>query len=473
LADKEDIYTWYGNNTLMAKSKAKTIFREPDQGDQTRLQVEGTMGIFWLGTTYLPNPAKASYKLYREISHQPTVAYIRQAIISQIMTTGHSVTGTGPAADLINRTFNPLIAQLKEAMAQDLVDYGWSGFEKVFASTDDGQIILRKYKNLLPDLTNILIDPANGDLVGLRQVYIVIPVEKVTHACLLPRGTQWYGNGPLLENVRGTYHDWMQANDSAARYDKKICGELLTLHYKAGSSIDSRTGLPVDNSVLAEEILRKMESSGSIALPDNPDDNASGTEYGLTFRVERNESSQQQHSFVDRLAYLDKMFCRGLGFGERSLIEASMSGSRADSETHTDIGLNFIEYMISYIYSVINKDVDQIIALNFGDGAIGTVKVVPDAIIDEQRSYLKGIFKDLINKSEVPIADSIAIADMIGVPRAGDVDDAAGQAASAPIVTEEPKIDEAMITAMGTNRAMSGLPPATNTEVVTPQAVTG
>ena len=74
-------------------------------------------------------------------------------------------------------------------------------------------------------------------------------------------GSLWYGV-PLLENIRETYYQWCDANDGAARYDRKVAGGRLVVHYPLGQSPDGN-GVLRDNSVLAEEILHTLQSSGS------------------------------------------------------------------------------------------------------------------------------------------------------------------------------------------------------------------
>ena len=51
-------------------------------------------------------------------------------------------------------------------------------------------------------------------------------------------GSNLYGE-PLLENVREAWNEWRKANEVAARYDRKIAGAYLLLHYPSfGQGID-------------------------------------------------------------------------------------------------------------------------------------------------------------------------------------------------------------------------------------------
>jgi hypothetical protein len=65
----------------------------------------------------------------------------------------------------------------------------------------------------------------------------------------------------LLENVREAWNDWRKANEVAARYDRKIAGAYLLLHYPSfGQGID-QNGAKLDNVYLAQRILDKLEAA--------------------------------------------------------------------------------------------------------------------------------------------------------------------------------------------------------------------
>ncbi len=82
-------------------------------------------------------------------------------------------------------------------------------------------------------------------------------------------GSNLFGE-PLLENVREAWNDWRKANEVAARYDRKIAGAYLVLHYPSfGQGID-QNGAKLDNVYLAQRILDKLEGASGVAIGDVP-----------------------------------------------------------------------------------------------------------------------------------------------------------------------------------------------------------
>ena len=59
--------------------------------------------------------------------------------------------------------------------------------------------------------------------------------------------------------------DWQRAG-SARRYDRRIAGATVVVHYPKGSSYDERGVLP-PNPELAKRLAHKLESSGAVAIP--------------------------------------------------------------------------------------------------------------------------------------------------------------------------------------------------------------
>ena len=191
------------------------------------------------------------------------------------------------------------------------VDFGYQGYEKVFAHGRDGLIHLSKLKPLLHDITEIIILP-DGGFGGFKQPAAWLGVE---NALLIPfrvEGSLWYGS-PLLENIRETYYQWCDANDAAARYDRKVAGGRLVVHFPLGQSPD-KNGVLRDHSDLAQEILNTLQSSGAVAVPRDVAAFLQGLNAqnpGWLIEV-LDKGAGLQPTFVDRLGYLDKLLVRGL-----------------------------------------------------------------------------------------------------------------------------------------------------------------
>ncbi|HQU42389.1 MAG TPA: hypothetical protein PK867_06230, partial [Pirellulales bacterium] len=275
-------------------------------------------------------------------------------------------------AEFIRKQLMPLRQTfLEAALFYGNVDFGYQGYEKVFEQ-NGSEIRLTKLKPLLHDITEIIITP-NGGFAGFKQPAAWLGVE---NALLIPfrvEGSLWYGS-PLLENIREMYYQWCDANDGASRYDRKVAGGRIVVHYPLGQSTD-KNGITRDNAELAQEILNTLQSSGAVAVPRDVaafiqglNQSTPGWEIDIL-----DKGAGLQPTFVERLSYLDKLLVRGLLLPERSVLEGQ-HGTLAEAEAHADIGLNSADLVHRYITQLVNWHcVDQLLMLNFGRRAKGKV----------------------------------------------------------------------------------------------------
>ena len=126
---------------------------------------------------------------------------------------------------------------LETILKHGYVDFGHQAFELVWGLDADGRQHILRFKPLLPDITEILIDD-HGGLAGLRQKNVDLTGTSAMLLSFGGEGSNLYGE-PLLENVREAWNEWHKANEVAARYDRKIAGAYLLLHYPSfGQGID-------------------------------------------------------------------------------------------------------------------------------------------------------------------------------------------------------------------------------------------
>ena len=124
------------------------------------------------------------------------------------------------------------------------------------------------------------------------------------------------------------------ANEVAARYDRKIAGAYLLLHYPSfGQGID-QNGAKLDNVYLAQRILDKLEAASGVAIGDVPSELAPGQDPNQTaWRLEvQGSAGGQQQGFVDRLRYLDSLKVRGMLLPERAILKGQ-HGTLAESQS--------------------------------------------------------------------------------------------------------------------------------------------
>ncbi len=327
------------------------------------------------GGDELPTALPKSFETYRTIRRQPTVSLARILGVAPVVAANWSVESKDAPDERIEFIEDQLVDFHEIIMERSLlggIDFGWQGFEKVFAVVD-GRIVLRKLKPLLHDLTLILVDSATGGFTGFRQDLIDLPVGNALLIHFRVEGTQWYGEG-LLENIRSTYDKWVEVDTGAARYDKKVAGSHFVIKYPAGSS--PVAGVEVDNATIASDMLKAMEASAGIMIPnqvakfvDQLKDQPPG--WDVTLLSDTGVSSQS--TFIDRLAYLDKMMVRGLGFPERAILEGEF-GTKAEAGVHVAVAITNMDLLHRHITRLVNWHVvDQLLALNFGEAARGTV----------------------------------------------------------------------------------------------------
>jgi hypothetical protein len=132
--------------------------------DQSRTGLPGFSAAGLAG--FLPAPS-GSYQTYREISAYPTAALVRGMIAAPIVANSWR---WKKSRDDVPDAFLAFVSSVLDPLRQSIVtntlralEYGWTGFEKIW-EIENGRRILRRLKPLLWDCTEILIDydPANG-----------------------------------------------------------------------------------------------------------------------------------------------------------------------------------------------------------------------------------------------------------------------------------------------------------------------
>lgn len=332
----------------------------------------------------------------------------------------------------------PFRVQFLRDALRGYMDFGWQPYEVVKELDEDtGLFRVKKYKGLLQDLTTILVD-YSGNLVGLRNsaIHNVLNPNPVYlyrgDFALLYRdaeGTNWYSE-PLLRRCERPFDSWNECDDGARRFDVKVAGAHWVVYYPMGTSLqkDPMTGASLgemDNAVIAQNILRSLQSSGMVAVPssvlgqiENLND---FNPQNAAWRVELISPQTQQVQFVERLKYLDSLKARGMGFPERAILEGQF-GTKAEAEAHADFVVDNLEMTHRILLSLLNQQVvDVLLELNFGPKYVGKVKLVATPLIDEKRVMLKNLYeKHWGNEAgaaqEQAVTDWSVVREKIGVP---------------------------------------------------------
>jgi tetratricopeptide (TPR) repeat protein len=311
---------------------------------------------------------------------------------------------------------------LETILKHGYVDFGHQGFELVWGLDADGRQHIVRFKPLLPDITEILIDD-HGGLTGLRQKDVDLSGTSAMLVSFGGEGSNLYGE-PLLENVREAWNEWRKANEVAARYDRKIAGAYLLLHYPSfGQGID-QNGAKLDNVYLAQRILDKLEAASGVAIGDVPSELAPGQDPNQTaWRLEvQGSAGGQQQGFVDRLRYLDSLKVRGMLLPERAILEGQR-GTLAESQSQSDLALLQAELVHHHLTREINRQaVDPVLEANWGPAYRGKVRLEAAPLSADNQGFLRQLvthvladpkdFADLFRR-----ADWSSIFDAVGLPQ--------------------------------------------------------
>jgi len=416
-----------------------TATRTPAMGEHTGRQVVTSPGAALGGAKRLP----ASFDTYRKMRKHPTIALARALSIAPIVAAEWSVEvdeelPDGIDSDVVVAFLQEQFVTIRELLVETAllggIDFGHQAFEKVFA-VEGGRIVLRKLKPLLQDITEILVTET-GAFNGLKQKTLTLPVENCLLIPFRVEGTDWYG-GPLLENARERWNDWEDANKGAARYDRKVAGAHWVVRYPVGQSRDAH-GSMRDNSELAQEILQTLEASGSIALADEVQafvESMGGAKSQWQIDLLQ-DSGGRQPTFVDRLRYLDSLMARAMLIPERSVLEGQY-GTKAEAGEQIDLALTEADLTHRHVTRLVNwHAVDQVLALNWGDGMRGKARLVAAPIRDAKLQFVREVYAAFLANpngflEESGQIDTDAIKDLLGVPKAAEVAQA-GEAREGP-----------------------------------------
>jgi hypothetical protein len=412
------------------------VMTDPMKGkkpyDRTMAQVHYEPGE--LSDAELTNQLLANYDTYRDMRYDPTIAFARMLVIAPMVMSEWSyeeaIDAPQGSADFIKQQLEPLRMRYVKSAMEGYVDYGWAGFEQVKCLTDGNQIGLSKFKSLLQEYTDILVNPVNGEYIGLRQSRnmardIDISVWDSILCTFDYEGTYWYGT-PLMENARIPYNSSKVVNAAADRYDAKIAGSFWVVHYPVG--ITPVNGVETDNFLIAKDILAAIESSGKLTVPNHvqktlqelSETSADGGE--TSWKIELiSDKGQGATTFTDRMKYLDALKVRAFGIPERAVLEGQF-GTKAESESQADFAIVIMDMRNQMIVEPINEyAVNQLLILNYGPHSKGKVKVKPTPLADDKKALWKALYMQLLADPSVMITeaqtiDMSAIRERLGLP---------------------------------------------------------
>lgn len=420
----------------------ETTETEPSSPEITGPQTGGGAA---LGVTMSGHEApRGKLNTYRQMLTDDTIALGMAIVKAPIVAAGYSFACEDDAPEgaheFIDTQISPIVKPYKGAALRAL-SYGWAPWEKVFGISVEGgvmRVVLSKLKPLLHDITKIGTDRDTGQFAGFRQSGqqgedVTVPLESSLLFTHDREGDNHYGR-PRLENSRLAWHQYRETAAGAARYDRKIAGAWVVVHYPKGNTRTDKGDTP--NFEVAKELAAGIEASKPIVIQNEwakstgREDKVDATQWKIEVL---SDSSSKQSSFGERLNYLDKKKLRGLFVPERAAMEGT-GGTKADAESHADIIIATAEDLYGDMLETLQKHViDQLLELNFGKEARGTVKIEPTPMIDRDRDILVEAFRALLSSPGgfeylSGNSDLIALLESLGVPllAEGDREDQPG-----------------------------------------------
>lgn len=352
----------------------------------------------------------------RELRKDPTIQLARLAVLAPMVHTpwvyeaskiGKHL-ATKEMIDTIEDSFSPLRDWFLTQAVFGTLDFGWQPFEVIYTPTDEQLVKIEALKALLQDFTQILIYLNTGGFAGfanetwqIRGSTIILEAYAL-NTNFSVEGTDWYGMS-VFENLKPTIDSWNTVEKTASRYDKKIAGATWIIYYPVGST--PYNGTLTKNDEIAADLLRKLEASGAIAIPDEVqawvDDSVTEQIKGK-WRVELiTADSSTQSSFIDRQKYLDSLKMRAFGLPERSVLEGK-HGTKEEADVHGDVALATVDSRHRLICDRLNTGpVKNLMRINYGKKYENAVKIVPAPLVDNQFATIKEFYRLILQAPEV------------------------------------------------------------------------
>ena len=377
-----------------------------------------------------------SYQDLRAMRKHPTIAIVRRLIAAPMLASAWSVESNDyapeGAKDFVDAQMQRWRSTILRAASRAVCDYGWQGFELVYGATEKGNT-LELVKPLLQSMTTILVDKKTGDFLGYEQTDadgrpVIVQGLECLRVTFDLEGTYWYGT-PRLEAAKQPWTDWRTIAAANDRYDTKVAGSSWVIHYPQGRS-DYNGQEQMDNYDIAIDLLSKLQASGAIVVPQTMQERVDelNADSPRAWKIELiSDGVSPQYSFVARMKYLDALMARAVGLPERAILEGQF-GTKAEAGEHADFAITDVEMTHDVIVEEVNfGPVDTLLRLNYGEEAVGTVRVKAAPLSSERKKQLRLLYEKFLSSPEtlaleVDRVDMSALRDQLEIPYLSDED---------------------------------------------------
>ncbi len=406
-------------------------------GEKTGMQA-GSMSVTGLTLAGFRDEAPPTFATYRRMSRFPTIA------LAHLLVTGPIIAGAWQiearddapedAVDLIRCQFEAARSLIMRDALRSLI-FGFYPFEKVWEHRVVNGVqrrVIKKFKPLLPELTEVLT-LTNGTFAGLKNY----PSRGQTVE-LSPDESWLFTNdgeggnllgSPRIENCRKAWSRWHEIDDRSGQLITKVAAIIPQVHYPKGMSKDANGDI-VNNSVAAKRILDSLRTANGISIENgyaNADDprvqmELAGKSAWMISFLESAGASTNMGAMSDKQRYYDSLMLRGYFIPERAATEGQF-GTKAEAEAHGNIRIVDCELLAGEVDRHINwYAVDDVLAMNYGEEARGSVWVKTAPIDDGRIAVFEKVLDAILNNpgslEELLVqADMDSVLDALKIPK--------------------------------------------------------
>lgn len=423
---------------------------KPDETPLTGAQNQGAYGASgvmtyvaaWEQVCCQPVPV-GDYSVYRAMDGDTAIVLSRAVVTAPVLEADKSYEARQGTPDewvtLVQDCIDPLWPEfVREGL--DAPGMGWKPWENVWGRRE-GRSVIVDLKPLAQELTTVL--HLDGAFAGIRQAG---PdgkdVDLSPSQCLIltidgknrdPYGRSWH------ENAINAWWQKLRCLVALAKLNRKASGMQVKVWYPPAS--DEATNHT--NETKARTLAADYMAGGGAVFPNAVGSltsdlaadfrNIQGLAESALWKMETEDHGNigpQAAAILDQIRYYDAALSRAWYVPERAAQEAVTAGSRADSETASDVATSVSQQLLDGLCETATKAADLILVENFGERARGAVKVRgrklrdTDAIADWK--VIDSLLTDpTFRQAFVEQADIDAMLTRRGVPKLKDTFDIA------------------------------------------------
>lgn len=397
-------------------------------------QMLGLFGVGGADANWLSGFADAppgNYRVWRLMARQPTLALARALVIGPILSGSRCVEVRQPAgkpkkrktgpivgdgvisdpldkrAEFVNDTLSPLLYELIRDMLRALV-LGHKPFEVVW-DVKGGMDVIKRFKSLRNEVTQIILQEGTGDFVGLKngQSDPIYGADAFNFAND-PEDDYPYGS-TRMENCREQWWFGLQQWRKLGELAQKAVGISMTIAGPTGTGKKDSNGNTIDGPNAAQRVAIEVAKQRPVWMPRNliplDPERAGDVEYlkawaaaneAAAFKLEQfdwGNTAPASDSILGQLAKLDVELMRGWSRPEREAMEGQ-HGTKAEAGTHGQVGVTDSDLCHGDCCRAISRGpINDLLERNFGIDARDSVYLEPAPIQDAAKQMLADFLK--------------------------------------------------------------------------------